>query len=107
MGARAQVHIEDEGVYLYTHYGSQELPKDVANALDRGRDRWSDSEYLARVIFDEMKEDDIRGTTGYGIGTSAHGDLDYNPIEVNCKKRNVYHSNEIYTFEEFIEKFGV
>ena len=108
MGARAQVKIEDrdEEIYLYTHWGSSELPKDVAKALDRGRDRWDDFEYLNRIIFDAMKEDDVTSTTGYGIGTKPHGDLDYEPIEVDCARGLVTHNSNTYSFEEFIAEYG-
>lgn len=105
MGARAQVKIvssDDAPVYLYTHWGSYNLPQVLASALDRGRGRWTDSEYLARIIFSEMIKDEVMGETGFGIGTSAHFDLDYPPIEVNLSAQTVTHGGMSGTFEEFI-----
>ena len=95
MGARAQVKIEDTGVYLYTHWGSGEIEDDVINAItsDEGRGRWRDAEYLTRIIFDFMKYEGCDMETGFGIGTEAHYDLDFDPIVVNCSKKVVYWPN--------------
>lgn len=53
MGDRANVYIREDqthGIYLYTHWGSSELPETVRTALAR-HERWSDTPYLARIIF--------------------------------------------------------
>lgn len=110
MGARAQVIIrnteysENEGIALYTHYGSGSLPRDVARALDRGRGRWGDTAYLTRIIFSELIKDDVLGETGFGIepGRNVHGDLDYPPIIVDDDLGNVTHGGITVTYEEFI-----
>lgn len=87
MGTRAQVFIKDEGVYLYQHWDGDGLFEIVQNAIAK-KDRWGDSEYLARIIFCEMVQDDIDGSTGYGIGNSQHSDIEY-LVTVDCKKRTV------------------
>jgi hypothetical protein len=112
MGDRAQVHIEDTGVYLYTHWGGHELPKSVSSALAREA-RWGDPEYLTRIIFDEMTEESHGSSTGHGIGDAQHGDV-YRVIHVNCQEQEVtvragvggWHDkddmvSEVYTFEAF------
>lgn len=107
MGARAQVKIEDEGVYLYTHWGSGELQEDVRIALSR-RQRWQDPEYLARIIFSQMTKGQEAGETGFGIGTSMHGDIEL-LITLDCKSQkltieDVYEkTSKTFTFSEFIE----
>ncbi len=83
MGSRAQVRIKDTGVYLYTHWGANRIEEDVARAIGRGQ-RWGDPEYLARIIFDEMKGSNIKSEIGYGIGTSQHGDIE-KIVMVSCK----------------------
>ena len=105
MGDRAQVLMKDEGVYLYTHWGAHRLPEDVALALNSqaGRGRWHDPEYLARIVFDCMKQDDTTGETGFGIGTHA-GDAQFT-IEVDSDKQTVQHKGQSYTFEEFIHAY--
>ena len=80
MGARAQVLIEDTGIYLYTHWGAGTIEEVVNQSLDsdRGRGRANDSEYLARIIFEDMIEaEGGRGEeTGFGIGTEQHSDIE-------------------------------
>jgi hypothetical protein len=111
MGDRGQVHIEDTGVYLYTHWGATSLPSVVSDALARDA-RWNDPEYLTRIIFDEMTG--LEGeTTGYGIGQEQHGDV-YRVVHIDCSEREgrvetgsaSWHdddssSTDTYTFEEF------
>jgi hypothetical protein len=70
MGDRRNIELKystGESIYLYTHWCGSDLPNTLASALDRGRDRWSDESYLARVIFSEMVKRDVLGVTGYGI----------------------------------------
>jgi hypothetical protein len=87
MGDRGQVHIKDEGVYLYTHWGATELIDKVKSALSK-RVRWDDAEYLARIIFSEMVRGFEDGTTGFGIGTSKHGDV-WRVISIDCSKQQI------------------
>jgi len=94
MGDRAQVHIVahkgkeyNHDVWLYTHWGGVSLPDVVAHAISRG-ERWTDAEYLTRIIFSEMIIDDIRGETGYGIGNHQHGDV-YRVITVDVDEQTI------------------
>jgi len=80
MSTRSQVKLVSSEfstpIYLYQHYDGYLLYKIVCNAIAK-KARWNDPEYLARIIFSEMIKDDIDGTTGYGIGTSQHSDIEY------------------------------
>lgn len=87
MGDRGQVLIVDEKVYLYTHWEASELVETVRRALAR-KQRWDDPEYLARIIFCEMVGDDVKGETGFGIGTGGHGDI-WREVIVDCEKQTV------------------
>jgi hypothetical protein len=100
MGDRAQVFIEDEKVYLYTHWNATELPEIVANALARGKERWDDPEYLTRIIFSEMIKDDINGLTGYGIGTTKHNDI-WRLITISCSGQIIKIEDEGKPFQQF------
>jgi hypothetical protein len=89
MGDRAQVKLlfeDNKELYFYTHWNGYVLPETVCNALIRGKGRWDDHEYLARIIFSEMIQDEILDETGYGIGFWKHGDLGYPVIEVDMPK---------------------
>ena len=115
MGCRGQVKIKDNygdgSVYLYTHWGAEELKEDVALALAR-RKRWTDSEYLARIIFDQMKGNDV-GHLSFGIGTSEQGGIE-ELITIDTKKQEIsWWENygcgensewECCSFEEYVEK---
>lgn len=108
MGDRGNIHfVERNGgeLYFYTHWTGSELPKILARALDRGRDRWSDEQYLARIIFSEMVKDEIEDNTGYGIST-YRGDYNYSDLTVNCADLSVRdRENNVLMFDEFIEDY--
>ena len=107
MGERAQVKViggqhDGPAVYLYTHWGAHELPGQVASALERGRDRWDDIEYLTRIIFNEMTRGEELGTTGFGIGTKEHFDNNYPPIIVDVAHGLITHAGTTSSFEAFV-----
>ena len=108
MGARAQVKIEEHGaaVYLYTHWGAGSIVETVKTAL-RKKWRWTDSEYLARIIFCQMVKGYEDEETGFGIGTEEHGDIEI-LVTVNIPNQTVtvkdvyVNSEQVMTFEQFI-----
>lgn len=106
MGDRGQVHIKDEGVWLYTHWGAYELVDNVRAALAK-KWRWDDSEYLARIVFDQMVGDKHGQENGLGISSRGpHGD-EWRIIELDCeaKKITVKDNGEItidQSFDDFI-----
>ncbi|MCJ7828737.1 MAG: hypothetical protein MUP81_03230 [Dehalococcoidia bacterium] len=65
----------EDKVYLYTHWGADELPETVKKALSK-KWRWDDFEYLARIVFETMIDGDRNGETGFGIGTGQHDDIE-------------------------------
>ncbi len=96
MGARAQVKVGE--VFLYTHWGSSTLLKDVRAGLSKGQGRWNDSEYLTRIIFDNLRNPKFDDpVTGYGIGAQLHSDLDC-WLEVDCDEQKIhYHQYSDYS----------
>jgi hypothetical protein len=107
MGARAQVKIEDTGVFLYTHWGSRDIVEDVRTVIRRGK-RLSDPEYLARIVFDQMTLGRQGQDTGAGIGASQHGDIDV-LVTIDTTKRTVRvddiweKTSTTQTFQEFAQ----
>lgn len=70
MGDRGNVYVRrdaEHGVYLYTHWCGSELPATVGEALRKGKSRWNDPSYLARIIFCEMIRGDRDDLAGFGI----------------------------------------
>jgi hypothetical protein len=89
MSNKANVIIIDgpERVCLYTHWGRDQLPSQLRAALVRGKNRWTDAPYLARIIFCEMIQKDVLGELGYGI--SSIPDYDEDSITVDCSSQTV------------------
>lgn len=116
MGDRGNIKVLDEpsgsgAVYLYTHWGGSDIKTYLANALDRGRDRWDDPAYLARIIFCEMLKsssgDPLDETTGLGISTQLC-DNEHPILVVHCDSQAIETEegkSENWQFEEFIQKF--
>lgn len=109
MGDRANIVIEKDNeafpheVYLYTHWSGSELPDILRAALVRGRNRWTDGQYLARIIFSEMINGSVMDETGYGISTRP-GDGQSNMIYVNVEKQTVRHKKQQWSFEDFVSQ---
>ena len=122
MGTRSQVHMVNSGVYLYQYWDGYDLPQEIQTAL-KNKARWDNEEYLTRIIFDTMvdagkyegwdeteTEKQRHQSTGYGIGTCQHGDIEW-LVEVNVESQKItvrqgYKSLEAVwsgSFEEFIQ----
>lgn len=109
MGMRTQVKIEPTNVYLYGHWSSSTIVQDVHVALSK-KWRWTDPEYLARIVFDEMNHEPLT-ELNYGIGTTMHSDLD-SLIVLNTDEQFIeihLHDNKnvsLYadTFENFVNE---
>lgn len=88
-------------VYFYTHHEKRFLPMIVAKALARGKTRWDDPPYLARIIFCEMviEGEEVKGTTGFGIDTEPGGGGV--TIYVDPYTQHVTFEGEVYSFERF------
>ena len=111
MGDRGQVCIQfstpNEKVYLYTHWGANDLVDTVRGALAKTW-RWYDPGYLARIIFCEMVKGDEDGETGFGIDLVKHLDI-WRLITVDCQNQKIVIEDhgkiaEESTFEEFIKR---
>lgn len=123
MGDRSNIVVRYGGVLeeaehqvcLYGHWMGESYIHILANALDRGRQRWNDPAYLARIIFCEMIRDcgeNLIGTTGFGISQELR-DNDYPILIVDTDRQLVYCENEytnarstFKTFTEFVEQYG-
>ena len=101
MGMRRNIRLDYGGskrIYLYTHWGAEDLEDTLRDALIRGRSRWSDPAYLARIIFSEMIKDDVLNTLGYGLAPYVMDD-EFPTIEVDLRNQTVGDQS----FEEFVQ----
>lgn len=80
--------IKDFPIYFYTHWNAELLPQVIKDALTRGKDRWGDESYTARIIFSEMIKDEVLELTRYGI-TPYEIDPQYPTITVNLEHQLV------------------
>ena len=100
MGDRANVLVidDDSNVYLYTHWCGSELPEMVKASIKRHA-RWDDGSYLARIIFQDMVNNDL-SCSGFGI-SSVCGDGDDRIIEVDVDNQEVRIGEMLWNFTEF------
>jgi len=100
MGDRGNIVVD--GIWFYTHWAGSDIKKILQTALKR-KQRWSDSPYLARIIFSEMIKDDVDSETGYGLSLDMCDNE--NPIlYVDVEKKTVKENNTVWTFEQFINQ---
>lgn len=112
MGDRGHVHVEpgdgSGGVFFYAHWRGTSLPEVVASALDRGRARWNDPPYLARIIFSELIVGSVLDETGYGISAQPTDTGDgFRVVHVNVEGGVVAleragEATKAFTFDEFV-----
>jgi hypothetical protein len=117
MGDRANVcvkgdRIGENPVFLYAHWSGHQLPEIVAKGLERGRGRWGDSSYLARILFCELiGPGDVLGETGFGISSCVQDNDGYPIIVVDDDNQVVGLATEekpteayvSMSYEEFIK----
>lgn len=108
MGDRVNVRIHfgnDNWITLYSHWGGHRMARTVAEALKRGKGRWQDPSYLARIIFCKMVFGREEQTTGYGIFPGQPETGPDNPdIVVDTKETTVSIRQDSLSFEDFISK---
>lgn len=106
MGDRANIRLVDQGdIYLYTHWDGYKLEETLAEALDRGVNRWDDPSYLNRIIFSEMIKDEVEDETGFGISTYKV-DGNYPDLVLNHHERTITcRDGNVLTFSEFVTKY--
>ena len=104
MGDRANVRIryeDGQDIYFYTHWSGTEMPGTVAASLARGRSRWDDESYLARILFCDLVKGDELGLTGFGIAPYI-GDNEHPILTVDMKHRRVeIEGRGAWSFEEY------
>lgn len=99
MGDRGNIIVKDgdSTVYLYTHWRGSEIPSFVRKSLARARDRWTDGQYFARVLFQDLISGDT-GISGFGISsTRGDGGTD---VTVDIDKQQV----DGVAFEEYLTR---
>jgi hypothetical protein len=71
MGDRSNIVVQEADgsrIFLYGHWMGEDSINVTRDVLAL-RDRWSDSPYLTRMLFEKMIEGSFDKTTGFGIST--------------------------------------
>lgn len=100
MGEREQIKVGN--IYLYTHWEGYKLKNILKEALQK-RWRWTDEEYLLRIIFEVMIQKEQGTETGYGISNIEHTDLNYPLLEIDVDNQIIKEESNKWTFEDFIK----
>jgi hypothetical protein len=112
MNARGNIVVKypnKQLVYLYTAKDGGRLPKILKNSLIRARERWGDTQTLARIIFSELTQREPLGLNGYGISPTLMDNDNY-ILAVDDKTEMIGAFAEtgqrrgLWTFGEFIDK---
>lgn len=126
MGDRGNIFFVDHeidsetygGLYLYSHWAGSGMWLMCKEGLKRGKSRWGDSQYLARILFCDVVRDILDETTGAGLSTFM-GDNEHQIIRVNDLKYEVsFHDpgkerlqsdagNSKWSYEEYITEDNV
>lgn len=108
MGARGNVYITSSategaqardfaggarGIYVYAHWDGYALPAMTQRALRAGRGRWSDDQYLTRILIDQLTASGRDEETGFGVGLSI-GDNEYPITVVDLGRQTVAWANQ-------------
>lgn len=91
MGDRGNIKLvygNGASVYFYTHWSGSSLDQIITAALQRGRDRWTDPSYLARILFCELVKGQEDSTTGFGISTQVEDNEHPIPV-LDLEKRTI------------------
>tara|TARA_B110000503_G_scaffold102475_1_gene153078 strand:+ start:212 stop:535 length:324 start_codon:yes stop_codon:yes gene_type:complete len=107
MGSRTNFELQDDkgSVWLYSHWGGDDKSADFAKALKHAEPRWGDTPYAIRMVVSHLIKDQIDGDTGYGITSYESGEESYDPLSANFETKTVNYEQEVFTFEEFVQKF--
>lgn len=108
MGARTNFELQDSkgSVWLYSHSGGDDKSNDFAEALEHARVRWGDTSYAIRMVVSYLIKDSVMEDTGFGLGSYEFGEESYDALSANFISNTVSYEQEMFTFDEFINKFS-
>jgi hypothetical protein len=96
MGDRSNIVVRDrdgKDVVFYAHWSGSSIAAVVRCALAKEW-RWTDDNYLARIIFCELVKGHEADETGFGIGRSLAGDREHPVVFVDVQEQRVSFCND-------------
>ena len=109
MGARInfvfKTNLDEPYLVLYSHWGETEWRKDLAQALDFARPRWTDDSYCLRIIIDQLTKDGRDSETGFGLFLAKQNELDFldYPVIIDIQAQWVQDEGNKHSWNSFIE----
>jgi hypothetical protein len=99
--AMAQINMDDGALYVYTHWGGNNLPEDARKAIQAARARIGcHDSYADRIIVDQLTKEGRDEETGFGLMLTPAGEDEYNNdkpsvvIDLNKQLLTVTRENE-------------
>lgn len=107
MGARTNYELQDDkgSVWLYSHWGGDDKSLYFAEALEHSKPRWGDTSYAIRMVVSYLIKDAILADTGFGLSSYESGEESYDPLSANFVDNTVSYEQEVFTFQEFIDRY--
>jgi len=101
MGARCTFvfkQSEDLAVALYSHWGENEMFRDLAMALQHAAVRKGDTEYYTRMAISYLMQDSILEETGFGIYACNPDRMEWmdHPILIDLTDNTITHDGINY-----------
>jgi hypothetical protein len=98
MGDRANIIVRerDEQVVIYQHWAGTGLFVVAKEAMDNGRDRWDDFQYLTAILLRHVfkrYDPKLTGTTGIGISHKI-GDNEHPILILDVAKQEAFYEDE-------------
>ena len=102
MGNRGQVHVRDNGIFMYTHCGRSEMLGNVKEVLVANKNRWKDADKMTNEISKVMECDAIGNTFTYCYQIISL-DFKYKMVEIiDYPTSQDMRKERIMTFDEFL-----
>ena len=108
MGARCTFVFkqkEDLAVALYSHWGEDDMHRDLALALQHAVARFEDVEYYTRMAVSYLLKDSILDETGFGLyACNPNTALDYmdHPIVIDLTNNTINDETGSHDIHDFI-----
>jgi len=108
MGARCTFVFkqkEDLAVALYSHWGEDDMHRDLALALEHAAVRKGDHEYYTRMAISHLLKDSILEETGFGLyACNPNTALDYmdHPILIDLTDNTINDETGSHEIDSFI-----
>jgi hypothetical protein len=108
MGARCTFVFkqrEDLAVALYSHWGEDDMHRDLALALEHAAVRKEDVEYYTRMAVSHLLKDSILEETGFGLyACNPNTALDYmdHPILIDLTNNTINDETGSHEIDSFI-----